>query len=329
MANQDEQESYAGRTTLCGLAWNHTIHALFNHRAREYIDEATDTPRRYFDIDYSLNGEKTMNAILSLPAEAREKEKDGFADVAEIVTDDAGKRDWVRKDTPANRIWLESCAKSLTPVVYAYTGVILRSTPPRDGQGKAADPSMRVRRLDVVFDKVLMEFLPSMMGSRALDGIKIEGWKILHAVVDHSAADKLQSWSMNRLLCDGFFRNDGHNKEIAGIYRDRVCLDAAVEIAAGGVQATDIPAWSSEDICGKFVGGFGALFIDAVKGLAGIQRVEDTGDWMSRAGATGLPLLPNRLSEIWESLLTHVSRQKTGEKSDIPCGSRLIARLPR
>jgi hypothetical protein len=318
LASQDEQESHAGRTTLCVLAWNHTIHALFTHRAREYIDEATAAPRRYFDLDYSVNGEKTMNAILSLPAEAREKEIAGSADVAEIVTDEAGKREWLRKDTPANRTWLESCTKSLTPVVYAYTGAILRSTPAPPGQGRqlpepAAASAMWLQRLGTVFDKVLMEFLPSMMASRALDGVKVEAWQVIHAVVDLAPSSKLQSWSMNRLLCDGFFRNDSHNKEIAGVYRDGVCLEAAADITADGVQASDIPAWNTEEICLKFVGGFGALFLDAVKGLSGIQRVEDTGEWMDIAGGTeGLPLIPKRLSEIWESLLTHVSRQKTG-----------------
>lgn len=318
LASQDEQENHAGRTTLCVLAWNHTIHALFTHRAREYIDEATASPRRYFDLDYSVNGEKTMNAILSLPAEAREKELSAAADVAEIVTDEAGKREWVRKDTPANRIWLESCTKSLTPVVYAYTGPILRSTPAPPGQGRqllepSAASAMRLQRLDTVFDKILMEFLPSMMASRAMDGIKIEAWEILHAIVHLTPSSKLQSWSMNRLLCDGFFRNDSHNKEIAGVYRDGVCVDAAIEIVAAGIQASDIAAWNTEEICLKFVGGFGALFLDAIKGLSGIQRVENTGEWINVAeGKEGLPLLPKRLSEIWESLLTHVSRQKTG-----------------
>lgn len=319
MANQNEQESHAGRTTLCCLAWNHTIHALFNHRAREYIDETTNTPRRYFDIDYTVNGEKTMNAILSLPAEAREKQTAELAEAAKIVTDDTGKREWVRNDTRANRIWLESCATSLTPVLYAYTGAILRATPAPPGQGKQGDSAtetvVRQQRMGVIFDRLLMEFLPTMMTVKALDSIKIEGWKILHAMLDYSSADRLATWSMNRLLCEGFFRNDGHNKEIAGIYRDRACLDAAIEIASSGIQAKDIPAWGTEDICAKFVGGFGTLFVDALRGLSGIQRVEETGKWAG--GTEALPLLPKYLSEIWESLLTHVSRQITGKWIDI------------
>lgn len=256
-----------------------------------------------------------MNAILSLPAEARQKQTADLAEAAMIVTDAEGKREWVRNDTRANRLWLESCATSLTPVVYAYTGAILRATPAPPGQGKQGDsvtePVVRQQRMEVIFDRVLMEFLPTMMAVKALDSVKIEGWRILHAVLDYSSADRLASWSMNRLLCENFFRNDGHNKEIAGVYRDRACLDAAIEIASSGIQAKDIPAWSTEDICAKFVAGFGTLFVDAVRGLSGIQRVEETGEWSG--GNEALPLLPKCLFEIWESLLTHVSRQTTGK----------------
>ncbi|GHJ86537.1 hypothetical protein NliqN6_2939 [Naganishia liquefaciens] len=313
LANQDEQESQAGRTTLCCLAWNHTIHALFNHRAREYIDETSNMPRRYYDVDYTVNGEKTMNAILSLPAEAREKQIAESANVATLVTDDAGKLEWVRSDTPANQIWLASCANSLTPIVYAYTGAILRATPPPPGQGKqgesATDPAVQAQRISTIFDRLLLEYLPTMMAVKALDTIKVEGWKILRAVVDNSSRDRLASWSMNRLVCESFFRNDGQNKEIAGVYRDRPCLDAAIEMVTSGIQAESIPAWGTEHVCANFVGGFGRLFVEAVKGLSGILRLKDTGEWVGRTKA--LPLLPKYLFQVWESLLAHVSRQTT------------------
>ena len=116
---------------------------------------------------------------------------------------------------------------------------------------------------------------------------------------------------MNRLVCESFFRNDGQNKEIAGVYRDRPCLDAAIEMVTSGIQAESIPAWGTEHVCANFVGGFGRLFVEAVKGLSGILRLKDTGEWVGRTKA--LPLLPKYLFQVWESLLAHVSRQTTGQ----------------
>ncbi|KAJ9116986.1 hypothetical protein QFC22_004644 [Naganishia vaughanmartiniae] len=313
LGDKEQQEKCAGRTTLCSLAWNHTIHAIFNYRSQQYIREASATSCKYYDVNYPL-GDKMMTAILSLPSEVRRIEG-MIPETAKIVTNAEGKLEWSHAQTVPMRAWLELCANSITPIIYAYTGAIMRCTPREDQADSVQnDPATQAtltrERLGKIFDDIVMVFLPSMLDTKALDGITTEAWGILSALVQYTPSTKLKSWSMSRLLCEAFFRNETVNRDLTPSYRDRICLEAAGEMMSSGIRPNDIPALDNRLICSKFVGGFGTLFVSAVTSLRGIEKFENTGEWIKISGAEDDALLmPKIIADIWETLLHHVSSQ--------------------
>ncbi|KAJ9113907.1 hypothetical protein QFC19_000101 [Naganishia cerealis] len=313
LGDQEQQQKCAGRTALCRLAWNHTIFAIFNYRSQQYIKEASATPCRYYNINYPF-GDKMMTAILSLPSEVRRIEE-LLPEIAEIVYNAEGKQEWSHALPVPMRAWLESCATSVTSIIYAYTGAIMRCTPREDEaesiQGDPVAQAALIRdRFGKVFDSIVMGFLPSMLSTKAMDGIITEAWGILRALVQRSPNNKLKSWSMSRLLCEAFFRNETVNRDLTPSYRDRMCSEAAGEMLSNGVQPGDIPAWGTELICSKFVGGFGDLFINAVTSLHGVEKYENTGEWVKMGEAEDdAPLMPKTLADVWEALMEHVALQ--------------------
>lgn len=316
LGDKEQQQKCAGRTALCRLAWNHTIYAIFNYRSQQYIREASATPCKYYDINYPL-GDKMMTAILSLPSEVRRIEG-MLLETAKIVTDVEGKLEWSHVQPVPMRSWLEMCANSITSIIYAYTGAILRCVPREDQMESVLDPVAQATvtndRLGKIFDEIIMVFLPSMLNTKALDGIITEAWGILSALVQYAPSTRLKSWSMSRLLCEAFFRNETVNRELTPSYRDRICLEASDEMLSSGVQPNDIPALNTEFIRSKFVGGFGALFMSALTSLRGIEKLENTGEWVIMNDMEeGAPLMPKILADVWEALLHHVSSQAEGQ----------------
>ncbi|KAJ9101789.1 hypothetical protein QFC21_003128 [Naganishia friedmannii] len=312
LGDKEQQQKCAGRTTLCRLAWNHTIYAIFNYRSQQYIREASASPCKYYDINYPL-GDKMMIAILSLPSEVRRMEGI-LLETAKIVSNTEGKLEWSHVQPVPMRAWLEMCSNSITSIIYAYTGAIMRCIPRQDQAESVQDPvaeaALTHERLSKIFDDIVMVFLPSMLCTKALDGIVTEAWGILSALVQYTPGNKLKSWSMSRLLCEAFFRNETLNRDLTPSYRDRICLEAAGEMMSSAIQPNNIPPWGTELICSKFVGGFGALFISAVTSLRGIEKLENTGKWVKISDEEEqAPLMPRILVDIWEALLHHVSTQ--------------------
>jgi hypothetical protein len=316
LGDKEQQQKCAGRTTLCRLAWNHTIYAIFNYRSQQYIKEVSATPCKYYDINYPL-GDKMMTAILSLPSEVRRIEG-MLPETAKIVRSAEDKLEWNHVQPVPMRTWLETCANSITPIIYAYTGAIMRCIPRADQvesvQCPVAQATLKHDRLGKIFDEIVMVFLPSMLNTKALDGIIVEAWSILSALVQYTPNTKLKSWSMSRLLCEAFFRNEFVNRDLTPSYRDRLCLEAAGEMVSSGVQPDDIPALDTGLICSKFVSGFGTLFLSAVTSLRGIEKIESTGEWIKMGDSKDdAPLLPKVLVDIWQALMHHLSSQAGGK----------------
>ncbi|WRT67914.1 uncharacterized protein IL334_004888 [Kwoniella shivajii] len=316
------------RPLLARVAWNHAIHAYLSSGFASSISEDKHLIRSYkpFAASSQQTIEQRTSNIQFVVNLALSKATDKASYARALTNAKPGIEShyiWQRSEKNKKLQWLITCGLGATAVVYAHTGMAIchEDQPAKEMSAISGLPSSdgiplpdlspeeaRLPRLDHAWEKVVNPMLKSFFTICGVDRLTIHGWKMFAAITSPNT-DLESKWDLDRLLIPRYMSGEIFFKE-----KETDFTDLLADIQEDELQPSDIPSWG-HFWAAKRLGRLLNIFDEALTSIHGLND-SSTVSWIMND--TGLPLIPEPISNIWKNLLLALRSAKIAHAPPTP-----------